>query len=337
MKRCAGLILLFFTHFLAAQKPSANFGAIDWYVGSVHEASLDSLAFRLSAPYHTEVEKVRAIYAWICQNIQYNVDIYRPLYRRAKFKPEPVDTSAEWKSADEMVAQRVLYRRVAVCDGYARLFKVLCQYSGVEAVVLNGYGRTGFDSGKERFRSNHSWNAVRIDSAWYLVDATWAAGYINYADDFVSHRNDYYFLTAPEDFIRDHFPEDLRWTLLAQPPSIAEFKKMPFKSKAYLKYGIHAYTPQTGLIEAEPGDTLSFSIRLKDVKKAATVSPDPFLDTASFALSPLSVFIKPAAETADTVHYQFVMNDATQWIHLLFNDDVVLRYSINRKRSLVSK
>ena len=336
MKRCAGLILLFFTFCATAQKPSANFSAVDWYVQSVKAPTPDSLAAMLTRNYTTELEKVRAIYSWICQNIRYNADIYKPLALRARFKPEPIDTISEWKSADEMMAQKVLRRGIAVCEGYARLFKVLCQYAGVEAVVLNGYVRTTYDRSPERFRTNHTWNAVRIDNAWHLVDATWGAGYMTYADEFVQQQNDYYFLTPPEELIRDHYPEDLRWSLLAQPPTLAEFRKMPFKSKAYIKYGIDSYFPSNGLLEAEVGDTLSFSISLKDAKKARSIFPDPFLDTASFALSPSSAFIKPQKEVGDTVYYNFVVDESTQWVHLLFNDDVILRYNVSRKRSLAS-
>lgn len=337
MKQCAGLILLFFSFCAAAQKPSANFAAIDWYVQSVQAPTPDSLAVKLTSPYTSELEKVRAIYSWICQNIRYNADIYKPLALRARYKPEPIDTTSEWKTADEMVAQKVLRRKLAVCDGYSRLFKVLCQYAGIEAVVLNGYARTDYDRATERFRTNHTWNAVRIDSAWHLLDATWAAGYMTYGDEFVAKQNDYYFLTPPQDLIRDHYPEDLRWSLLAQPPSLAEFRKMPFKSKAFIKYGIASYFPSNGLLEAEKGDTLTFIISLNDVKRAKTIFPDPFLDTASFAMSPASVFISPEKEAADKVYYRFVVDVSTQWVHLLFNGDVILRYGVNRKQSLASK
>ncbi len=336
MKRCAGLLIFFWALGAQAQKPTANFFAIDTYVQSVQEANLDTLAGKLIFPYTTELEKVRAIYSWICQNIRYNADIYKPLALRARFRQEPLDTTTEWKSADEMVAQKVLRRRLAVCDGYSRLFKVLCQYAGVEAVVLNGYVRTDFDRAPERFRTNHTWNAVRIDSAWHLVDATWGAGYMTYGDEFVQKQNDFYFLTPPDELIRDHYPEDLRWTLLAAPPSLAEFRKMPFKSKAYVKYGIHSYFPAYGLVDAEPGDTLVFSIRLNDVKKARAISPDPFLDTASFSLSPASVFIRPEKEAGDSVYYRFAVDGSTQWVHLLFNDDVILRYQVRRRPSLAS-
>ena len=337
MKWWVGVILVFCSSVLQAQKPAANFNSIDWQVQEVRAASPDSLAWKLTAAYTTELEKVRAIYSWICQNVRYNVEIYWPLSMRRPFKAEPIDTTSEWKPADEMVAQKVLRRGVAVCDGYSRLFKVLCQYAGIDAVVLNGYVRTNVDRAVNRFRSNHTWNAVRIDSAWYLVDATWGAGYMTYNDEFVQKQNDFYFLTPPEELIRDHYPEDLRWSLLPQPPSLAEFRKMPFRSKSYLKYGIDSYFPSNGLLEAEVGDTLHFSVRLKDVKKAKSVFPDPFLDTASFSLSPASAFLKPEQEVGDRAVYNFVVDGTTQFVHLLFNDDVILRYSIQRKPSVASK
>jgi transglutaminase/protease-like cytokinesis protein 3 len=305
-------------------------------VQSIKATSPDSLALQLTAPYTTDLEKVRAIYSWICQNIRYNVDIYRPVALRARYVPEPIDTSSEWKPADEMYAQKVLRRGVAVCEGYSRLFKTLCVLAGVEAVVLNGYVRTNFDRAAERFRTNHTWNAVRIDSTWHLVDPTWGAGYVSYGDEFVQKQNDFYFLTPPQDMIRDHYPEDLRWTLLPQPPTLAEFRKMPFKSKSFVKYGIQAYLPSSGLLEAEVGDTLSFSISLRDVTRSKGTSPDPFFDTASFALSPNSVFIKPEKEGVDKVFYRFVVDETTQWVHLLFNDDVILRYNVSRRPSLAS-
>lgn len=337
MKLWVGFLLLFFTGALQAQKPAANFSAIDWYVQTIKADSPDTLAQKLTFRYFTELEKVRAIYSWICQNIRYNADIYRPLYLRTRYQPQPIDTVSEWKSADEMVAQKVLRRGLAVCDGYSRLFKVLCQYAGIEAVVLNGYVRTNLDRSAYRFRTNHTWNAVRLDSVWHLVDATWGAGYMSYNDEFVQKQNDFYFLTPPEDLIRDHYPEDLRWSLLAQPPTLSEFRKMPFRSKCYLKYGIDSYFPSNGLLEAEVGDTLSFSVSLKDARRAKAVFPDPFLDSASFVLSPASVFLKPEKEVGDKAYYNFVVDASTQFVHLLFNDDVILRYSIQRRRNLASK
>ncbi len=333
MKWCVAFLACFFSFALSAQRSAASFAAIDWQVRSINAASPDSLAYQLTAGYTTDLEKVRAIYSWICQNIAYNSNLYKPLYRRPPFIQAPMDTVSEWKPADEMVAQKVMTRRLAVCDGYSRLFKVLCTYAGLQAEVVNGYVRTNLERSADRFRTNHTWNVVRIDSAWHLLDLTWAAGYLTYNDEFVKQQNDFYFLPNPQDFVRDHFPEDLRWTLLAEPPTLAEFRRMPFKVKSYIKYGIEGYSPRNGLVEAAVGDTLYFSLRLKDVKRAKKTFPDPFADTTQFAFSPRSVFIKPEKETDGEVFYSLVVDANTQWVNLLFNDDVVLRYSVQHRRS----
>ena len=336
MKWCVGFLLMFSSLLVKAQVPDAGMAPTDRQIYSAKTSTLDSLSTLLFTPQATERERVRAIYSWICHNIRYNVDVYRPLARRVRFIPEPIDTVSEWKSADEMYALKVLKRGVAVCEGYARLFKVLCQYAGVEAVVLNGYVRTNTDRSPDRFRTNHTWNAIRIDSTWHLVDATWGAGFVTYADEFVQEQNDFYFLTPPEQLIRDHYPEDLRWTLLAEPPTLAEFRKMPFKSKSFVKYGIQSYAPSGGWLEAEPGDTLSFAISLYDIERSKRTSADPFADTSRFSLSPASVFVKPELEKGNQVYYSFVVDAGTRWVHLLFNGDVILRYHSKLRSPLAS-
>ena len=55
----------------------------------------------------------------------------------------------------------LVYKR-SVCDGYSSLFSYLLTRCGIQSAVLSGY------SGE-----NHSWNAVKIDGDWYMVDPTW--------------------------------------------------------------------------------------------------------------------------------------------------------------------
>jgi hypothetical protein len=310
-----------------AQPSTKSFSSIDWHVQTIEAPTPDSLAYLLTANYATGLEKVRAIYSWITVHIAYNTDIYTRMFVSYTYPFDPMDTAAVWPSGDEMTARKVMKRGRAVCDGYSRLFKVLCNYAGIEAEVIQGYGRGS--GGDNKFRTNHTWNAVKIDSNWHLVDATWASGYLDFRDKFVPSQNDFYFLTPPDQFINDHYPEELRWTLLSHPPALSEFKKMPFRSKNFIKYDIASYFPTSGIVEASVGDTLSFSLQLKDVKRARTISPDPFTDTATFILSPSSSFIKPAIEKESFVYYSYVVQPSAEWIHLLYNDDVIMRYRIH--------
>jgi len=54
-------------------------------------------------------------------------------------------------------------RRIAVCDGYASAFKLMCLIEGIECVEVSGWAG-----------ENHAWNKVQLGGDWYVVDSTWA-------------------------------------------------------------------------------------------------------------------------------------------------------------------
>ncbi|MFL5811072.1 MAG: hypothetical protein ACJ749_16240, partial [Flavisolibacter sp.] len=183
----------------------------------------------------------------------------------------------------------------------------------------------------DKFRTNHTWNAVFIDSSWQLLDVTWASGYITFGNEFVQRTDESYFLTAPKQFILDHYPEDLRWTLLDHPPPLREFQFSPFKYKSFIKYGIESIMPGHGVIEASVGDTIQLAFTVKDAEKNKHISPDPFFDSTLF-LSPASAFLTPDI-SADKMTYSYVVtSDQVEWLHLLYNDDVVLRFRLKLHR-----
>ena len=322
-----GFFVMFTSGVFAQFRNNTPFSFIDWQMQAVEAPTPDSLARFISSSYTNDLEKVRAAYSWITAHITYNTGIYKHRPASFKYPVDPLDTAAVWPSGDEMTARKVMFRRTAVCDGYAKLFKTLCEYLGVEARVVHGYGRTNV--GDRKFRTNHTWNAVRIDSSWHLLDVTWAAGHINFNDDFVAQQNDFYFLTPPDQFINDHYPEDLNWTLMSEPPTLSEFKKMPFRSKNFIKYDIAAYFPVTGAIDATVGDTLSFSLQLKNAERVKSISPDPFADSVTISQWPFSTFIRPTVQKGNTVIYQYIAEAGKEWVHLVYNDDVVIRYRLN--------
>lgn len=325
--RCLFTIFLLFTNLCFGQK-KINFAAIDWSVRNLDAPSVDSLAKKITASYQTDVEKTRAIFSWIAQNISYNTGIYNAGrgYRPVKFVLDADDTVSS-KSAVEQTAERVFKRRIAVCDGYAKLFKTLCDYAGVESELVLGYGKCYLEK-DAKFRTNHTWNAVKIDSNWCLLDVTWASGFVSFSNEFVRRLDDAYFLTPPQQFILDHYPEDLKWTLLERPPSIREFHFSPFKYKSFVKYGIASASPGNGTIEAFVGDTLHIELKLKDAARDSLIAPDPFFDSTIIQLSPASVFLSPVITNNKAVYTFIVQTDDIEWIHLLYNDDPVLRYKL---------
>lgn len=320
-------IALLFTNVCTAQQKT-NFASIDWNVHSIEAPTIDSLAKKITALYKTELEKTRAIFSWIAQNISYNTGIYNfgKGYHPVKFVLDPADTVSS-KSSIEQTAEKVLRRRVAVCDGYAKLFKTLCDYAGIESEVILGYGKCYLEK-DVKFRTNHTWNAVKIDSNWYLLDVTWASGFVTFSNEFMHRMDDSYFLTPPQQFILDHYPEDLKWTLLEHPPTLREFHFSPFKYKSFVKYGIVSASPANGTVEAAIGDTLRIELKLKEAAKDSLIAPDAFFDSTIIQLSPASVFLSPTISNNKAFYTYVVESNDVEWIHLLYNDDPILRYKL---------
>lgn len=324
MKLLFWIGLLFLSNALRAQQ-RLNFNRIDWAVQTVDASSPEALSKQLTIPYATDVEKVRAIFRWITEHVAYAAP-QRATINRNALRYAAMDSLLSLKSADEIVAHTVLQNRTAVCHGYARLFKTLCGYAGIRAELVTGYARGGW--GNPKFRSNHTWNAVYVDSAWHLVDVTWASGFITWGDVFVKQYDDAYFFPSPEQFIYTHYPEDLKWTLLPKPPTLGEFYQAPFHPTAFIKYGIGSYAPERGVIEAAVGDTLQFRLDLKG-SADFNMAPEPESDSMLQSRLPNWDFVEPAFVGRQVFYTYVVPSDEVEWIHLVFNKDVILRYRLN--------
>ena len=59
------------------------------------------------------------------------------------------------------------YGHQVVCEGYSRLFSILCNDYDIPVMNVEGYSYTGSSL-------DHMWNYVQMeDGAWYLIDLTW--------------------------------------------------------------------------------------------------------------------------------------------------------------------
>ena len=334
MKPVISFILLLVSACSFSQSKSINFSRIDARTGDIDASSPDSLSSLLTSPYTTELEKVRSIFYWITDHISYNTVRYQPqpvIYQDDGYEAED-DADSVLKPLDERVARVTLKRRHSLCDGYARLFKTLCDYAGVKSEVITGYART--NTGSNQFRCNHKWNAVMIDSNWYLLDATWASGYLNYSGaTFIRDYNDYYFLTPPKYFIRDHYPDNIKWALLDDVPMLAEFNRSPFKQPAF-NYKIVSYKPSKGVINANVGDTITVVLETIDSKKNLFLLDKSSVDSSDIAFADSSLKAnKTCIVKEDKVSAVYIVHDENaQWLQVLYNGGVILRYKLNIKK-----
>lgn len=309
-----------------SQSKQDNFYDIDSKIESIASGNTDTLAKKLAALGNTEKEKVRAIFRWITQNIDYNV---RPIGRSKKtpalFYEEPDDSSAPFPSLNERVARKVLYKGVAFCEGYSRLFKTLCDHAGIKSEIIYGYARTNTS---RKFGINHAWNAVYIDSTWHLLDVTWASGVVSFANEYIRQYNNFYFLTPPEEFIRDHYPEDPQWTLLSNPPVYREYSQSPFRYSGYVKAGINSHFPAKGVIDVAVGDSILIELKSKREIRNYLVSESPVLDTTKVITLPPNA----GGEKLSFKHNVTTAN--SEWLYVFCNDELAMRYKLNKKRSI---
>lgn len=339
MKWIVKLLLALFPVTSFAQDWSEN--SYSYGKKSEYVLTPDSLSRMLTNGYKTDRDKVASIFRWITENITYNVrPYYNATHSSARSSYDDDDTGA-LKPLSERVAIDVLKKRIALCDGYARLFKTLCDYAGIRSEVITGYADGGMGRRHLKFTSNHRWNAVYLDSSWRLLDVTWASGYIIYStDNFIQQYNHHYFLTPAEDFIRDHYPEELQWTLLPKPPAITEFKHSPFKNNAFIKYKIASYKPQAGIIEALPGDTIQFELETSSEEKRLFVIDTSYVDSAIIAASALPDSSRQKCiVTGNKISYNYIVRSpGVEWVHLILNEEVIMRYKLNiRKNYTASK
>jgi Transglutaminase-like superfamily len=201
------------------------------------ERSLDGLAAYLARGGTAEVLRARAVFRWLTDRIAYDAEAYNSgRFRNTQRTPEAV-----------------LRARLAVCDGYAGLFEALAQRMGLAAVIVSGHAKGFAYAPGQALRgpADHAWNAVRIDGAWYLLDATWGAGTLDPATRAFRPRFEpNYFLVPPEQFIYRHLPDQPAWQLLESPLSPAAFVALPTPSPAFFRDALRLASHRAAIIEA---------------------------------------------------------------------------------------
>jgi transglutaminase/protease-like cytokinesis protein 3 len=210
-----------------------NFGKADSIARLYPDYSLfdiKGLAEKLTANLATDIEKFRALYVWVC----YNIDNDYALYHLNKLRREKIkDAGAmqEWnKEFYKLMVEVMLQKKRTVCTGYAYLVRELALHAGLSCVMIDGYGRMGRVSKGVQAVPNHSWNAVRLNNKWYLCDPTWSSGAVDaQTKKFLKKYDDSYFLAAPLVFIQKHYPLDSAWMLLNKnkKPTLVEFLNRP--------------------------------------------------------------------------------------------------------------
>ncbi len=272
--RSLWLLLLLGLHLGHAQRSDfkgLDFSAADSIAMRLQGAGLENLpvlVHQLTTGVPTDVEKFRAIYTWISTNIANDYYGYlKTTKKRKKLAKDSLAFLAWNKNYVPKVFEKLITEKKTACTGYAFLVREMASLSGIECVMVSGYGRTPNLFLKKDSPPNHSWNAVKLNKKWYLCDATWSAGVTNFEDGKPVFKQEYYdgyFLADPNIFIKNHFPLDTQWSLMTAPPSFQEFLAGPVVYKDASALGVLPLSPQNMNIKVTKNDVLEFTFQLMD-------------------------------------------------------------------------
>ncbi|RYJ42948.1 transglutaminase domain-containing protein [Flavobacterium beibuense] len=234
-----------------------------------YKGDIPLLVSELTKNCTTQLEKSRAIFMWITENIEYDYKAYNkgdgdmgmPEHKAGK---EYGKAYAKW---EDNYLKNIITKKKAICSGYSWLFKKMCDLSGIQSSVVSGYikqkkgeiGKTG--------KLDHAWNVMLIDDKYYHIDATWGAGFCfknekGKLESFVKRRNDFYWLIPHDKLLIDHFPEDPEW--IRHKPyvnAMEDYKNQPYYEKGIIPY-IKIVKPESGIINARVGNVIHFKLKV---------------------------------------------------------------------------
>ena len=237
MIRWFGFFLVFGIHFLYPQRQdftTSDFDKADRVALKYGGASLKNLpvlVHNLTQGLAKDEEKFRALYTWVSTNIENDYYGYlKTTKKRKKLANDSVALLAWNSSFTPKVIEKLIREKKTACTGYAFLIREMAHLAGITCEIINGYGRTPNLDLNTDSAPNHSWNAVKLNGKWYLCDPTWSAGETNFETGEAVFQQEYYdgyFLADPRIFIKNHFPLDVKWTLLENPPTLEHFLRGP--------------------------------------------------------------------------------------------------------------
>ncbi|MGL5407063.1 MAG: transglutaminase domain-containing protein [Propionibacteriaceae bacterium] len=146
----------------------------------------------------SDTEKSVAINEYIKNKASYNYDALKALdnYNLLKSQNKTTESEAARSKLDNdyrnsFTAYGVLHDGSAVCAGYTSTYYMMAKAAGLEAAYVTG-GTSGSSLTK------HSWNLVKIDNKWLVVDTTWndigstENSYLNIPQDTPIYANSHY-------------------------------------------------------------------------------------------------------------------------------------------------
>lgn len=250
---------MFFTNELSAQQLS-EMEQLEVFVKNMPpeaERNFDTLHTFLSSVGNSDSIKISSFFLWMVHHIQYDFEAAMAIDKDRR-KP---------------TVQEILQSKSAICTGYSSFFQALCKRSNIPCLVLDGYTKNFPTSQPELEAPDHSWNVVKINGAWCLMDVTWAASIAQNPKGYPLRNTSYYFKSSPPIFLLDHLPSNPLWQLLSCPITPTEFRKPKVELATIISQKDSCYALKDSLIAFEKLN--AEDQKINSLQRAYSYNPTP--------------------------------------------------------------
>ncbi len=234
------------------QTPGRDFKAVDEYVqklGSLDSLNMGTISNLVSKPFSDKVDKLRAIYYWIANNISYDCKAAR--------------TGNTQKNSPTEV---LLYRR-AVGIGFASLFQDMSSSANIRCLTADGFVKTSVEQiGETKAEINHSWAVVQLGQSpdtWYYVDPAWGSGTTDTEMKlFTKSFNVAYFFADKTIFNLQHYPDNEAWKLGGASKNKKDFFELPIIKAVAYDLDLKKIIPNDGSLKVKLNSSQTFNFIL---------------------------------------------------------------------------
>ncbi|KAI1100732.1 hypothetical protein F4804DRAFT_335938 [Jackrogersella minutella] len=206
-------------------------------------------------PYKSEVQRLRAIFTWVAEKINWEEDF-----------------------EGDVDSRRVIQTKRACAEEYAVLVHEMCTAIGIPSEIIRGYLKTPGEVPEPGMlpRSNHWWNAVIIDNEWRMIDCCLASpsnprrGLYSSASSAAAEF--WWFLTQPTELCWTHIPEHHSQQHICPPVAHETLLNLPGACPPFFKQAIAMVDYNTCLTRIEDLEMVHIKFNVPfDIEVAAEV------------------------------------------------------------------
>lgn len=171
--------------YLAAEHKMYITGALSFLLSDSEEKELKALTASLVSAADDEKTKIKKIHDWIAANVKYDAENY----------------FAGTLPSISYTAIGAYRNKIAVCEGYAELMRLMLRYLNIKMDVVSGLAYS-----QDKY-NDHAWNKINLNGEDLFIDSTWDAGYVKDGKFFTKPTETY--LLIPEKCIKaNHIGKD---------------------------------------------------------------------------------------------------------------------------------